>query len=296
MTVNGIKPTRGEKAFDAANTVLMLVVAAITLYPFLYVLSSSVSNETAVIQNKVWLFPVGFSSKAYKGVIAYPGLLRAYGMTVFYALFGTVINMVLTICAAYPLSRKRFHGRKMFSMLIVFTMLFSGGLIPSYLCVKELGFIDTVWALLIPNAINSWNMIIMRSFFISLPDELEEAARIDGCGNVRMLTSIILPVSMASLATVSLFYIVAHWNSYFQALIYLPSAKKLRPLQLILREILLQNQTDNAMTNSNAGNSLGLSETIKYATIILASAPIICVYPFIQKYFVSGVMLGAVKG
>ena len=295
MTVNGIKPTRGEKAFDAANTVLMLVVAAITLYPFLYVLSSSVSNETAVIQNKVWLFPVGFSSKAYKGVIAYPGLLRAYGMTVFYALFGTAINMVLTICAAYPLSRKRFHGRKMFSMLIVFTMLFSGGLIPFYLTVKMLGFYNSLWALVIPTAISTYNMIIMRTSFMAIPRSLEEAATIDGADQLTIFVHVVLPLSKAIIAVMILYYGVGAWNGWFYAMVFLADRGKF-PLQLVLREILIQNDTDSMTMGVSVNDGFNVAESVKYAVIVVATAPILCIYPFLQKYFVKGVMIGALKG
>lgn len=287
--------TIARRIFLALDVVFLLFIAAVTLYPIIYVVSMSFSDEVAAIQNKVWLLPVNPTLEAYKNVFQYPGLLRSYGNTIFYTIAGTAINIVFTMCAAYPLSRKRFKGRSVFSFLIVFTMLFNGGMIPSYLLVKNLHLLDTRWAILLPGAINTWNMIIMRSFLQQLPEELEEAAKIDGCGDLRLLLQIIVPLSIPSIATITLFYAVAHWNSFFQAMIYLPRAKDLRPLQLILRDIVLQNQTDSMITSASQ-DVVGLSETIKYATIVVAVAPILCVYPFIQKYFVAGVMVGAVKG
>ena len=296
MAILGTKKTAGQHVFDVINTIILISVACITLYPFLYVLASSMSGESAVIANKVWFYPVDFTLNAYKGVIEYPGLITSYYNTIFYTVVGTIINMVLTICAAYPLSKQNFRGRQIFSFAIVFTMLFNGGMIPTYLCIRDMQLLDTRWAILLPGAINTWNMIIMRSFFRNMPKELEEAARIDGCGELGILFRIVLPLSTAAIATITLFYAVAHWNSYFQALIYLPRRKDLRPVQLLLREIILQNQTEAAMSASSGGDVLGLSETIKYATIIVAAGPIILIYPFVQKYFVTGVMVGAIKG
>lgn len=284
-----------RKIFIIFDICFLLLMAVITLYPIVYVTSMSISGDTAVMQNKVWLWPVGINFKAYEGVFKYPGLLLSYGNTIYYTVFGTLINIVLTICGAYPLSRHRFKGKGFFTFIIVFTMLFSGGLIPGYLLVKDLHMLDTRWALLIPGAVSTWNLMIMRSFFYNIPSELEEAAHIDGCGDLRLLLQIILPLSIPSIATITLFYAVGHWNSFFQAMIYLPRAKDLRPLQLLLRDIVIQNQTDTMITSSSQ-DVVGLSETIKYATIMVATIPILCVYPFIQKYFVSGVMIGAVKG
>ncbi|MGI5895094.1 MAG: carbohydrate ABC transporter permease [Candidatus Merdivicinus sp.] len=288
--------SRPRKVFLFFNAIFLIILAAIMLYPFLYVAASSFSNETFIAQGKVGIIPQGFNLEAYKKVMKYPLIGRSYLNTIFYTVVGTIINIIFTICGAYPLSRKRFLGRRFFLMMITFTMLFSGGLIPSFLVVKELGMVDTVWAMLIPSAINTWNMLIMRNFFAQIPKELEEAAIIDGSNDYQTLTMIILPLSTAAIATIMLFYAVGHWNEFFDALIYLRSSK-LYPLQILLRNVVIQNQTADMLRDvGNDDNRAIIAESVKHATIMVSTLPILCVYPFIQKYFVTGVMVGSIKG
>jgi putative aldouronate transport system permease protein len=243
-------------------------------------------------------WPEGFTLKAYERVFQNVDIMRGYGNTILYTLIGTAINLVMTILAAYPLSRKDLAGRNALMMLFVFTMYFSGGLIPSYLIIKSLGMVNTFWALIIPNAVGVWNIIIMRTFFQhTLPHELHEAAVIDGCSNFQLLMKIVLPLSMPVIAVMVLFYSVGHWNSYFSALIYLSDRDKY-PLQLILREILVQNQTQEMMQMSeeSATQQALMAASIKYAVVIVANLPVLLLYPFLQKYFVKGMMIGAIKG
>ena len=283
-----------RKAFVIFNISFMLFVAAVTLYPFIYVIAVSFSAEMPVAQNRVWLYPIGFNFNAYRSVFSHPDLWRSYYNTIFYTIIGTGINMVLTIMGAYPLSRMRFRGRGIFSFIIVFTMLFSGGMIPTFLVVRDLGMLDSRWAILLPSAVHTFLLIMMRSFFQQIPKELEEAAQIDGCNELRMLVQIFLPLSTASLATIALMYAVAHWNNFFSALIYLPRARALWPIQILLREIVIQNQMGDM---AGVGQDVqGFTDNVRYATIMVAALPILMVYPFIQKYFVKGVMIGAIKG
>lgn len=269
------------------------------LYPFLYVLATSFSSNASVLAGRVSIVPDGFNLRAYKAVFNYSLVWTSYRNTIFYTTLGTAINMLLTILAAYPLSRKDFYGRGIFTFFIAVTMFFSGGLIPTFLIVRGLGLYNTFWALLLPGAISTTNMIIMRTFFQNIPDALEEAAIIDGASDLQILTKIILPLSIPSIATIGMFYAVGHWNSWFSAMIYLRDRSKY-PLQLVLRQIVLQNQV-NELLSQQHGTTIEetqslISETVKYATIIVAVVPILCVYPFIQKYFVKGVMIGSIKG
>lgn len=288
------KITPGRLIFNIINYIILIFVAAVTLYPFLYVFAASLSNETFILQGKVGIIPMGFNIEAYRRVMNYPMIGRAYVNTVFYTVAGTAINMIMTILGAYPLSKKRLLGRGMFTAFITFTMLFGGGLIPTYLVIKNLGLLDTIWVMMIPGAISTWNLIVMRTFFQQIPGELEESALIDGCNDFQTLFMIILPLSIPSLATIALFYAVGHWNGFFTALIYLRT-QELYPLQIILRQIVIENQMDDLINQMMAGRDI-VSESIKYATIVVATVPILLVYPFIQKYFVKGVMIGALKG
>ncbi|MCU6709951.1 carbohydrate ABC transporter permease [Paenibacillus sp. J5C_2022] len=291
-----IKTSAGDKWFDAVNLTLLGLVSAVVLYPLLFVLSASFSNPAALFEGKVWLFPVGFNVQSYTRVLQDPNIVTGYLNTLLYTTVGTTLNIALTICAAYPLSRKDFDGRNTLMMLFTFTMFFSGGLIPTYLLIKNLGMINTIWAIILPNAVSMWNIIIMRTFFQTIPSELHESAQIDGSSNIRTLLRIVLPLSMPVIAVMILFYGVSHWNAFFNALIYLSDHSKF-PLQLIIRQILLQNQMGEMVeaTESSVDQIL-IAEGIKYAVIVVSSLPVLVLYPFLQRYFVKGVMIGAIKG
>ncbi|MCI1777270.1 MAG: carbohydrate ABC transporter permease, partial [Paenibacillus lautus] len=242
----------------------------------------------------ILLWPKGFSLDSYRMVFENPNIIRSYLNTIFYVVVGTTLNILMTALGAYGLSRKNVMWKGAIMMLIVMTMFFDGGLIPKYLLVKNMGLLDTYWALIIPSAMTTWNLIIMRTAFQGVPDALEESARIDGATDWTILFRIIIPLSLPVIAVMVLFYGVWHWNKWFDALIYLRD-RDLFPLQLILREILIQNDTSSMMTSVGGGDRMPVGETIKYATIMVATLPILFLYPFLQKYFVKGVMIGAIK-
>lgn len=292
MTLN--RMTKGDKAFLIIDYILILLMVMITLYPMLYVLSASLSDGDAVVKGQVWLLPKGFNLDSYKRVFQDSEIWHSYANTIWYVCVGTLINLVMTTITAYPLARKKFWGRNFVMMAFAFTMFFSGGLIPLYMVVQKLHLIDTRWALVIPGAIATYNLILMRSFFEGIPEELHEAAKIDGSNDWGVFGRIILPLSKPVIAVMVLFYAVGHWNSYFGALIYL-NKTDLYPLQLVLRKILIQLDSSN-MTQDLAMQKDLVSQTIRYATIIVSTVPILCLYPFVQKYFVQGVMIGAIKG
>lgn len=289
----------GDQTFDVVNVVLMVVLLIIFLWPLIFVLSASVSDPNAVQTGKVWLFPVGFNLDGYKAILEYKNIWTGYKNTIIYTVLGTIINLIMTVCAAYPLSQKEFVPRKILTKLFLFTMYFSGGLIPTYLVVVKLGLYDTIWAMLLPGAVSIFNVIIVRTYFeTSIPRELHEAAELDGANSVQVLWHIVLPLSAPILAVMALYYGVGHWNSYFDALVYMGSPSKY-PLQLFLRDILINNQVDLNMAGLDiaaAEAKRQLAETVKYGVIVVASVPVLCLYPFAQKYFVKGVMIGAVKG
>lgn len=287
--------TAGDAAFSVVTYVFILLVLLVTLYPFLYIISSSVSDAGAVARAEVWLLPKGpLNVDAYQRVLSDPMLLTSYGNTLWYVAVGTIVNLVMTTTLAYPLARTGFKGKRVLMMGIVFTMYFSGGMVPSYILVKNLGLIDNRWALIIPVAISTYNLIVTRSFFEGIPDTIHEAATIDGAGEFRIFSQIILPLSKPILATMVLFYAVSHWNSYFNAMLYL-NKEEFYPLQLFLRRILIQYEASEMMTDV-MNNRDSVSMTIRYAAIVISTLPIMCVYPFLQKYFVKGVMVGAIKG
>ncbi|KIL42162.1 sugar ABC transporter permease [Gordoniibacillus kamchatkensis] len=291
-----MKPTVGERAFGYFNILLMIGLCVVTLYPFLYVLFASISEATSFLQHSGLLFgPAGFDLRAYKAVFQNPMIIKGYENTLLYVTLGTAINLVMTAIGAYVLSRPNLYFKNIIMFFIVVTMVFHGGLIPSYLLVNQLGMMNTMWAILIPGAINTFNMIIMRTSFQSVPVSLEESARMDGASDWTILFRIVIPLSMPVIAVMILWYAVGHWNSYFSALVYLRNSEKY-PLQLVLRDILIANSTDSMMTGSASDDKYAIGETIKYATIIVSTLPIICLYPFLQKYFVKGVMIGAIKG
>lgn len=283
----------GSFAFDGLNNMLLLLLCIVTIYPFLHVAAVSFSDNMAISQGKVSFFPVGFQTIAYEAVFMHPDIWTSYRNTIFYTVVGTAINLLMTTITAYPLAKSWFYGRKLFMMAIFFTMLFGGGLIPNYLLVQGLGLVNTVWAILIPGAIGTWNLIVMMSFFRGIPQELEDSATIDGCSDIGVLFRIVLPLSMPIMAAITLFYAVSHWNSWFSALIYL-NDKKLYPLQMILNNIVISGQT--AIANAVDEDIPPIAEAVKYAVIIVATLPILLVYPFIQKHFVKGVLIGSLKG
>lgn len=283
----------GGWAFDAGVHLIVIFIAIICLYPMLYVLFASLSDPVRLMNNRGLLIsPLGLTLDGYKTVLSDSNIFIGYGNTLFYVSVGTALNLALTVLGAYALSRNDFWGKKFVTFLIVFTMYFNGGLIPNFLLAKSLGILNTRLALILPTAIGTWNLLIMRTAFRSIPRSLEEAAIIDGADDLRILIHVTLPLSKATLAVIFLFYAVGHWNEWFPALIYLPRARELYPLQMFLRERLI---TSN--TIQEGGAELDLStELIKYCTIIVSTLPILFLYPFLQKYFVKGVMLGSVKG
>ncbi|WP_202556081.1 carbohydrate ABC transporter permease [Paenibacillus silvestris] len=289
------KVSVSERCFDYINTVLLLLLMVLTVYPLLYVAFASVSDAGSLMGHKGILWrPIGFSLDAYTNVFRNPMIIKGYGNTLFVVLMGLALNITLTAFGAYALSRKSLQYRKPLMLFIIFTMFFSGGLIPLYLTVKGVGLVDSLWALIIPQAINTFNLILMKTAFEAIPDALEESAKMDGANDFVILFRIVLPLSMPVIAVMLLYYGVSHWNSWFNAMIFLQE-RSLYPLQLVLREILLQGEA-NANTGASDGDAAMLAATLKYATIIVATVPILFVYPFLQKYFVKGALIGAIKG
>ncbi len=282
--------------FDTLNTLFMVFMMAITLYPFLYVVFASFSvPERFIAFSGVLVRPLGFSTASYVSVFKNPHIITGYMNTLIIVAGGTACNMVATAIAAYVLAGKNMRWRSTLTFICIFTMYIGGGLIPNYLLVQSLGLINSRWALILPGLVSTYNMIVLRTAFQGIPESLEESARIDGAGEFVILTKIILPLTVPTLAVITLFYAVGHWNSWFSAMIYLQDKTK-HPLQVILREILINSQT-NEMTVDDAYTArYAASQTIKFATIIVATVPILLLYPFLQKYFIKGVMVGAIKG
>ena len=276
---------------------LCSLVLIATLYPLIYVVSASFSEPSEVINGNIWLLPKNVTLDGYEMILDYDPIWIGYRNTIFYTVFGTAFNLLLTLPCAYSLSRRDFRGRKGIMLLFTFTMFFSGGMIPLYLIIRNLGMIDTVWAVVLPGAISVHNLIIAKSFFSSsIPFELQESAFVDGCSNIRTLLTIIIPLSAPILAVLTMYYGVAHWHAYFNAMMYLSDSKKF-PLQIALREILMTNSIADATdTTMNSVDQILLYEGLKYAVVIVASLPVMCLYPFLQRYFVKGTMIGAVKG
>ncbi|MDR1972591.1 MAG: carbohydrate ABC transporter permease [Treponema sp.] len=290
--------TGGDRLFYLFNDLILFISFIIVAYPIIYIFSASFSSPSAVMSNRVFLLPVEPSLEGYKAVLRETKVWVGYANTVFYTIAGTLINITLTILCAYPLSRKDFIGRNFFMFIITFTMIFSGGMLPTYIVIKSLGMINTRWAMLLPSAISVYNVIITRTYYqTNISSELLDVALLDGCDNIRFLWKIVVPLSKPVTAVIVLFYAVAHWNAYFNAFIYL-SNRQLFPLQLYLREILVQNQitADMIYDVELAAAKQGLADLLKYSLIIVASLPIWCMYPFIQKHFVKGIMVGAIKG
>ena len=302
---SGIRHAREDRLFYVLDVGLLGLTFLLVVYPLIYVVSSSFSDALEVVAGRVWLLPVKPSLEGYKAVFEYSELWLGYGNTIFYTVFGTIYNVVMTMLIAYPLSRRDFRGRGALMFLFTFTLFFQGGLIPTYLLIRSVGIIDTRAVMIIPFAIQVLNVIITRTFLQSnIPAELYEAARVDGATNSRMLWSVVLPLSGPIIAVITLFYAVNHWNQFFNALVYL-RRQELRPLQIILREILVLNSPnviDQLMASASPEqvealqSRMYLQGLIQFALIVIATAPILAVYPFVQKYFVRGAMIGALKG
>lgn len=287
--------TFGDRLFDSLNVLMMLILVIITAYPFLYVVMASFSDSnTFMAYNGLLWRPLNPNVRSYAAVFKNRLIYSGYMNTIFIVGAGLAINMALTSFAAYGLSRRNLYFKKPIMFLIVVTMFFSGGLMPFYLTIKSYGLYNSIWAVILPSAINTFNVIICRTSFESIPQSLEEAAEIDGAGHLTILTRIILPVNKAVMSVVALYVVVAYWNSWFNASIFLTTKTKF-PLQLILREILVENQTNDMIVGVDIESVNSVSETIKYAVIIVSTLPVLCVYPFLQKYFVKGVLVGAVK-
>ncbi|GGA01059.1 sugar ABC transporter permease [Paenibacillus marchantiophytorum] len=296
--MGSIKESADDRLFTIVNYIILFIFTITILYPLVYIVSASFSSSTAVISGRVWLYPVEPTLAGYEAVFKHRLIMSSFLNSVFYTVVGTTINVLFTLIAAYPMSRKDFMPRNSIMALFVFTMMFSGGLIPSYLVVKELGMIDTRWSLIIPGALAVMNMIIARTYFqTTIPDELLEAAQMDGCSDFTFVRKIVLPLSGPIIAVISLFYAVGHWNQYFNALLYLKH-QELYPIQLVLRDILVQNEVDASMITDVADQAArdGLRELLKFSLIVVSTLPVLIIYPFIQRHFVKGMMIGSLKG
>jgi putative aldouronate transport system permease protein len=295
------KRSAASRFFDACNVLFLLFLMIVTLYPFLYVLFASVSDPVRFMGHSgLLLRPLGFQTDVYKLVLSNAAIKNGYLVTLFVVIAGTVCNMAASLLFAYVLSRKGLVLHSFFTFLAVFTMYFSGGMIPTYLVVKGVGLLDSLWALIVPGLIGTYYVILIRTAFSAVPAEMEESARLEGAGNLRILISILIPLIMPTIAAITLFYMVGHWNSWTSALIYIQTPQKF-PLQLVLRSILLQSEVNTTLAGSemmalDSSRSYALRMIVKYCVIVVTTVPILCVYPFLQKYFTKGIMIGALKG
>ncbi len=287
-----------DRVFNAVNVALMLLVMVIIIYPLYFIVVASLSNPDTVASGKLLFVPREFYTEGYQKILQHRPIWTGYRNTLLYTLLGTAINLAVTLPAAYALSRKKLYGRGPLMMIFVFTMFFGGGLVPSYILVKQLNIYNTIWALVLPGAASVWNIIVTRTFLqTNIPEELHEATTIDGGSDFQFFFQIVLPLSKAIIAVMGLFYAMGHWNNYFGALIYLDD-RNLHPLQLILRDLLVQNQINFEMGSSitSIAERARVAEQMKYGVIIVASLPMIAIFPFIQKYFEKGIMIGSLKG
>ena len=296
------RPTRirdsfGDRVFIFFVYLFLVLVLLVVLYPVIYIVSASFSDPNAVTAGKVWLYPVNFSLRGYQVTFQNPQIVTGYLNSLFYTVVGTFISVVLTVFVAYPLSRRDLYGSNFLMFFITFTLIFSGGLIPTYLVVKQLGMIDTRWALLIPQAVAAFQVIIARTFFrATIPEELVEAAELDGCNDLQFLWAVVLPLSKPIIAVLALMYAVSQWNGYFDALIYLKSSD-LQPLQIVLRNILILNTTASGSMDAAAmAQRRQLADLLKYCLVVVGSVPVLLIYPFVQRYFVKGILIGSIKG
>lgn len=286
----------GSRLFDILNIILLAVIGLVTIVPFIYIVAGSFATQKELLEKGFILFPTEFSMEAYKYIFSTSTLMRSLVVTIFITVVGTLINITFTCLMAYPLSRKDMDYRKPIQIMIIFTMLFSGGMIPTFLVVKSMGMIDTYWSLLLPGAISAFNLIIVRSFFQALPPDLEESAKIDGSSDPGILMRIVIPLSLPVLATFSLFYAVGHWNTYFSSILYINDSTKW-PIQVLLRQIVMLSQGGSlGDTSILEGNFVPPDQAVKMAVIVISTLPILVVYPFLQKHFAKGALLGSVKG
>ena len=291
-----IKRPLSERVFLWTIDVILFVIMFICLYPMVHILAASLSDSALIASHRgVLFFPKGFSLESYGLVFENKDLFTGYMNTLIYVIFGTALNLLLTVLAAYALSRQQNPVRNIVMLLITFTMYFSGGLVPTYMLINDLGLDNTRWALIIPGAVSAYNLIITRTFFAGIPVALEESAKIDGANDFVVLFRIFVPLAKPIIAVMTLFYGVGHWNAWFNASLYIQN-RELLPLQIFLREILIQNTTQNMTTSVESMDKMQVAETVKYATIIVATVPILALHPFLQKYFVKGVMIGSIKG
>jgi putative aldouronate transport system permease protein len=293
-----VKLTRADRLFNVANTLFLLLWFVVVAYPLYYIIIASFSDPYAVKTGGVSLWPIRPTFMAYRAVLTYPDIALGFYNSIIYTVLGTLINLAMTVLAGYPLSRKELYGKNLIMALFTFTMLFSGGIIPLFLVVKKLGIFNTRWAMVLPNAMAVWFVIIARTFFkTNIPDELYEASSMDGCSDIRFMRSVVLPLSGPILAVLALFYAVGHWNAFFNALIYLRQ-KHLFPLQIFLRNLLLLNQVDLESLEDieDMIQKQDLVDLLKYALIVVASIPVLIIYPIAQRHFVRGIMIGAIKG
>jgi len=294
----GQNATVGSRIFDVLNYLFVTLVAITTIIPFIYIIGASFATEYEIATRPMFFIPQDITVDAYRYIFSSNKILRGFGNSVFITVFGTAINLFFTVTMAYALSKNRLRGRNFFLNMVIFSMFFSGGMIPGYIVVANiLNMKNTYWSVLLPGAISAYNMMIVKNFFQGIPQELEESASIDGCTDIGVLWKIVLPLSLPVLATFGLFYAVGHWNAYFSAMIYMTGAKEKWPLQVLLRELII-------MSNGSAGDMANMDpefvqppeQSVKMAVIVVSTVPIMCVYPFLQKYFVKGVMVGALKG
>jgi putative aldouronate transport system permease protein len=292
-----IRDSRTDRMFMLCVYLLLTVFLAVVLLPLIYIVASSFSSPEAVSSGRVLFWPVEFSLRGYKAVFENPQIIQGYINSLFYTVVGTVVSVVMTIAIAYPMSRRTLVGRNLVMSLILFTMLFTGGLIPTYLVVQQVGLLDTRWALIVPQAIGVWQVIIARTYFRTvIPEELVEASQLDGCGDLRFLWSVVIPLAKPMIAVIALMYAIYQWNSYFDALIYLKNPD-LFPLQIVLRNILILNTySGGAIDASVVLQRQQLADLLKYSLIVVASVPVLLIYPFVARYFTKGIMIGAVKG
>ena len=281
----------GDRLFISFVWVIMIILVSVTIYPIIYVFSVSISSYNAVVANKIVLWPIGFSLNSYKKIINDSAFYIGYANTIWYTIGGTLLNLLFTVLAAYPLSRKEFFMRKFFTVLFLFTMFFGGGMIPSYIVATRIGLLNSRWAMILPGLISTWNLVLCRTYISSLPEELFDSAKIDGCTDFRFLSSILLPLIKPILAVLIIYYGIGHWNSWFNALLYLSDANK-HPLQIYLRKLLIQS------TNELAASAYDMQSTlqVRYCAMFVTVVPIMAIYPFFQKYFTKGVMVGSLKG
>jgi putative aldouronate transport system permease protein len=289
---NRIRRTKGEVVFDTVNYIVLSLLGIITLYPIINVLAISLSSYTGYLQNPAMILPAEFNLDAYKTILSNPLIMSSYSNTITVALLGTVINVVLTVVTAYPLAKEKVRGSRALMFGIVFTMMFSGGIIPTFLVVRSLHLLDTLWALILPCAMTTTNFIIVKNFFENIPDSIEESAKMDGAGDFRILWTIVVPLSIPVLATVTLFYAVSNWNRLFDAVMYINSRSNWT-LPILLKEIITENS--DLLADPSVINQV-MPKTMQCATIVVTILPIMLVYPFLQRYFMKGIMLGAVKG